>query len=243
MSAVAMNQKDGGIQSACNAGTRRVPRRRSRARYRTDRRISAVYQSPPSLAPTLGAARTMEGPAAVAPNKSSARAMTQKVRSDSAPLHSWSFCALCPTEETGTRRQERTGWAAASRKQIRAQAGSSPGGWFLMPTELIEEGVGLAAFAEGQTRPGPGATQVLRTGTSQRTNNWVSIPGQPTGISLKTAPTPPMDERQPPWPPRSSSKRPSARSGPPGAADGSHQSDLNLNHRSTPVPQPSTRSD
>jgi hypothetical protein len=52
MPSVAVNQMDGGNHGACNAGTRRVPRRRSRARHRTDRRISAGHQSPPSLAPT-----------------------------------------------------------------------------------------------------------------------------------------------------------------------------------------------
>jgi len=69
---VAVNQKDGGNHGACNAGPRRVPRRRSRARHRTVRRTSAGHQSAASLAPTLGAARTMEGPAAAAPIKSTA---------------------------------------------------------------------------------------------------------------------------------------------------------------------------
>jgi len=88
-------------------------------------------------------------------------AATQRNQRDSAPHCSWSSSVLCLTEETGTRRQERTGWAAASRNQIRAQAGSRPGGWCSMPTEVIEElGVGMAAFAEdSQSRPRPGATQ------------------------------------------------------------------------------------
>ena len=48
------------------------------------RRISAGHQWAASLAPTLGAARTMEGPAAAAPIKSggSARAMVQSILSD-----------------------------------------------------------------------------------------------------------------------------------------------------------------
>jgi hypothetical protein len=143
-----------------NAGPRRVPRRRSRDRHRTVRRIGAGHQSAASLAPTLGAARTMEGPAAAAPIKSKARAMAQRFQSDSAPHCTWSSIALCWTEESGTRRQERTGWAAASRNQIRAQAGSSPGGWCSMPTELIKEVEVMAASAEdSQTRPRPGATQ------------------------------------------------------------------------------------
>jgi hypothetical protein len=84
----------------------------------------------------------------------------QSIQSDSAPHCTWSSIALCWAEETGTRRQERTGRAAASRNQIRAQAGSRPGGLCSMPTELIEEGVGMAAFAEdSQTRPRLGATQ------------------------------------------------------------------------------------
>jgi hypothetical protein len=63
---VAVNQKDGGNHGASNAGPRRVPRRRSRARHRTVRRIGAGHQRTASLAPTLSAARTMEGPAAAA---------------------------------------------------------------------------------------------------------------------------------------------------------------------------------
>ena len=134
---------------------------RSRARHRPVRRTSVGHQRTASLAPTLGAARTMEGPAAAAPIKSTARAMAQSIQSDSAPHCTWSSSALCWAEETGTRRQERTGWAAASRNQIRAQAGSSPGGWCSMPTELIEEVVVvMAALAEdSQTRPRLGATQ------------------------------------------------------------------------------------
>ena len=143
-----------------NAGPRRVPRRRSRARHRPVRRTSAGHQRTASLAPTLGAARTMEGPAAGAPIKTTAKAMAQRIQSESAPHCTWSSIALCWAEETGTRRQERTGWAAASRNQIRAQAGSRPGTWCWMPTELMEEWVGMAAFAEdSQTRPQPGATQ------------------------------------------------------------------------------------
>ena len=65
-----------------NAGPRRVPCRRSRARHRPVRRISAGDQRAASLAPTLGAARTMEGPAAAAPIKSTARAMVQSILSD-----------------------------------------------------------------------------------------------------------------------------------------------------------------
>jgi len=42
------------------------------------------------------------------------------------------------TQSWGTRRHGRTGWAAASRNQIRAQAGSRPGGWCSMPTEKIK---------------------------------------------------------------------------------------------------------
>ena len=87
--------------------------------------------------------------------------MAQRIQMDSAPHCSWSSSALCWAEETGTRRQERTGWAAASRNQIRAQAGSRPGGWCSMPTELIEEVVVvMAALAEdSQTRPRSGASQ------------------------------------------------------------------------------------
>ena len=44
---------------------------------------SAGHQRAASLAPTLGAARTMEGPAAAAPIQSSARAGAQSVQSDS----------------------------------------------------------------------------------------------------------------------------------------------------------------
>ena len=67
-----------------NAGPQRVPPRRSRARHRNVRRISAGHQSPASLAPTLGAARTIEGSAAVAPIESggSAQAMVQSILSD-----------------------------------------------------------------------------------------------------------------------------------------------------------------
>ena len=123
-----------------NAGPRRVPCRRSRARHCTVRRISAGHQSPASLAPTLGAARTMEGPAAAALIENSARASAQRIQSDSAPHCTWSSSALCWAEESGTRRQERTGWAAESRNQIRAQAGSRSGAWCSMPTELMEGG-------------------------------------------------------------------------------------------------------
>ena len=84
----------------------------------------------------------------------------QSIQSDFAPHCTWSSIAPCWAEETGTRRQERTGWAAASRNQIRAQAGSRPDGWRSMPTELMEEGVGMAACAEdSQTRPRLEATQ------------------------------------------------------------------------------------
>jgi hypothetical protein len=104
--------------------------------------------------------RTPEGPAAAAPIKSTARAMAQRIHKDSAPHCTWSSSALCSAEETGTRQQDRTGWAAASRNQIRAQAGSRPGARCWMPTELIEEGLVMAAYAEdSQTRPRPGATQ------------------------------------------------------------------------------------
>jgi len=54
------------------------------------------------MAPTLGAARTMEGPAAAAPIQSSARAAAQSIQSDSratqvtgAPL-AWQIAGLCP---------------------------------------------------------------------------------------------------------------------------------------------------
>jgi hypothetical protein len=67
MPLVAVNQKDGGNHGAGNAGPRRVPRRRSRARYCPVRRASAQRHQRASLAPTLGAARSMEGPEAVAP--------------------------------------------------------------------------------------------------------------------------------------------------------------------------------
>ena len=162
-----------------NAGPRRVPRRRSRARHRTDWRASAGHQSAASLAPTLGAARTLEGPAAAAPIEGSVGAAAQRIQRDSAPHCSWSSSALCWAEETGTRRQERTGWAAASRNQIRAQAGSSPGGWCSMPTELIKEGEVMAASAEdSQTRPRPGATQGrLCNRASPPPNNPVGTPG------------------------------------------------------------------
>jgi hypothetical protein len=46
------------------------------------------------------------------------------------------------------------GMGAASRNQIRAQEGSSPGAWCWMPTELMKEGVVMAAFAE-DSHPGP----------------------------------------------------------------------------------------
>jgi hypothetical protein len=55
-----------------NAGPRRVPCRRSRDRHRPDRRASAEDQRAASLAPTLGAARTMEGPVAAAPIETTA---------------------------------------------------------------------------------------------------------------------------------------------------------------------------
>ncbi len=160
MPLVAVNQKDGGNHGASNAGPRRVPCRRSRARDCPDRRASARHQRAASLPPALGAARTMEGPAAAAAISSGARAAAQSIQSDSAPHCSRSSSARCSTERTGTRRHGRTGWAAASRNQIRAQPESSLGGWCSMPTELIEEGVGMAALAEdSQTRPRPGATQ------------------------------------------------------------------------------------
>ena len=160
MPLVAVNQVDGGNHGASNAGPRRVPRRRSRDRHRPVRPTSAGHQRAASLAPTLGAARTMEGPAAAAPIQSSARAGAQSIQSDSAQHWSRSSSARCSTEETCTRRHGRTGWAAASRNQIRAQAGSRPGAWCWMPTELIEEGLGMAASAEdSQTSPRLGATQ------------------------------------------------------------------------------------
>ena len=202
-----------------NAGPRRVPCRRSRARHRTDWRASAGHQRAASLAPTLGAARTMEGPAAAAPIKSTARAMAQRIQRDSAPHCSWSSSALCWAEETGTRRQERTGWAAASRNQIRAQAGSSPGGWCSMPTELIEElGVGMAASAEdSHTRPRPGATKgrlCQQAHHHHRITRWA--PTAPTGGSLKEAPTPPRTQPpQPLWPPAPARPGPPAPLGPP----------------------------
>jgi hypothetical protein len=76
-------------------------------------------------------------------------AAAQRIQSDSAPHCSLSSSALCSAEETGTRRQERTGWAAESSNQIRAQAGSRPGARCWMLTELIVEvGVGMASFVE-----------------------------------------------------------------------------------------------
>ena len=68
--------------------------------------------------------------------------------------------ALCWAEESGTRRQKRTGLETASRNQICAHEGSSPGAWCWMPTELSEEvGVMAASAEDSQTRPRPGATQ------------------------------------------------------------------------------------
>jgi hypothetical protein len=84
-----------------NAGPRRVPCRRSRARHRPDRRASAGHQSAASLAPTLGAARTLEGPAAAAPIEGSVGAAAQRIQRDSAPHCSWSSSALCWAEEEG----------------------------------------------------------------------------------------------------------------------------------------------
>jgi hypothetical protein len=148
------------LSSRANAGPRRFPCRRSRARHRTDGAPAPDTKGTASLAPILGAARTMEGAAAAAPLETTARAAAQRIQSDSAPHCTWSSSALCWPEETGTSRQERTGWAAASRNQIRAQAGSSPGEWCSMPTELMEEGVGMAAIAEDSpNRPQIGATQ------------------------------------------------------------------------------------
>jgi hypothetical protein len=62
-----------------------------------------------------------------------------------------------------------------------------------MPTELMEEGVGMAALAEdSQTRPRPGATQGrLCEQAHHHTNNPVGTAKAPTGGSLKEAPTPP----------------------------------------------------
>ena len=201
-----------------NAGPRRVPCRRSRARHRTVRRIGAGHQRAASLAPTLGAARTMEGPAAAAPIEGSVGAAAQRIQRDSAPHCSWSSSALCWAEERGTKRQERTGWAAASRNQIRAQAGSSPGEWCSMPTELMEKGVGMAALAEdSQTRPRPGATQgrlCEQAHHHHRTTRWA--PQAPTGGSLKEAPTPPRTQPpQPLWPPAPARTGPPAPLGPP----------------------------
>jgi hypothetical protein len=174
-----------GNHGASNAGPRRVPRRRSKARHRPIRRISAGDQRAASLAPTLGAAWTMEGPAAAAPIESggSARAMVQRIQRDSAPHCTWRSSAQCWAEETGTRRQGRTGWAAASRNQIRAQAGSRPGAWCWMPTELIKEGEVMAALAEdSQTRPRPGATQGrLCNRASPPPNNPVGTLWRPPG--------------------------------------------------------------
>ena len=201
-----------------NAGPRRVPCRRSRARHRPVRRISAGQQRSASLATTLGAARTMEGPAAAAPLERSARAAAQRIQRDSAPHCSWSSSALCWTEESGTRRQERTGWAAASRNQIRAQAGSRPGAWCWMPTELIEEvGVMAASAEDSQTRPRPGATQgrLCQQGITT-TKETGGHPTAPTGGSLKEAPTPPRTQPpQPLWPPAPARPGPPAPLGPP----------------------------
>ncbi|MEY4807424.1 MAG: hypothetical protein RLZZ206_1813 [Cyanobacteriota bacterium] len=88
----------------------------------------------------------------------------------------------CSMEETGSRRQERTGWAAASRNQIRVQAGSRPGAWCWMPTELIEERVGMAASAEdSQTRPRLGETQgKLCSRPSSTTKQPGGLPMAPT---------------------------------------------------------------
>ena len=63
-----------------NAGPRRVPRRRSRARHRPVRRTSAGHQRTASLAPTLGAARTMEGPAAAPPIESGGSEDPERLR-------------------------------------------------------------------------------------------------------------------------------------------------------------------
>jgi hypothetical protein len=133
--------------------------------------------------------RTPEGPAAAAPIEGSVGAAAQRIQRDSAPHCSWSSSALCWAEESGTRRQERTGWAAASRNQIRAQAGSSPGGWRSMPTELMEKGAGMAAYAEdSQTRPRSGATQGgSGTGSTPPPNNPLGtprrIPGEPHDVT------------------------------------------------------------
>jgi hypothetical protein len=201
-----------------NAGPRRVPRRRSRARHRTVRRIGAGHQSAASLAPTLGAARTVEGPAAAEPIERSARAAAQRIQRDSAPHCSWSSSARLRTEDRGTRRQERTGWAAASRNQIRAHERSSPGAWCWMPTELMEKGVEMAAFAEdNQTRPRLGATQgrlcKRRITTTEQPGGH---PRHPPGVSLKEAPTPPRTQPpQPLWPPAPARPGPPAPLGPP----------------------------
>jgi hypothetical protein len=101
--------------------------------------------------------------------------MAQRIQRDSAPHCSWSSSALCSAEETGTRRQERTGWAAASRNQIRDQAGSRPCACW-MPTELMKEGLVMAAIAEdSQTRPRPGATQ------GRLCQQGITTPEEPVG--------------------------------------------------------------
>jgi len=144
--------------------------------------------------------------------------MAQRIQSDSAPQCSRSSRARCSTEETGTRRHGSTGCAAASRNQIRAQARSSPGGWCSMPTELMEEGVGMAASAEdSQTRPRPGAPhgRLCQQGITT-TEESGGHPKAPTGGSFKEAPTPPRTQPpQPPWPPAPARNGPPAPLGPP----------------------------
>lgn len=101
MPLVAVNQKAGGNHGASNAGPRRVPRRRSRARHRPVRPTSAGHQRAASVAPNLGAARSMEGPAAAEPLERSARAGAQSIQTNSratqvtgAPL-AWPIAGFC----------------------------------------------------------------------------------------------------------------------------------------------------
>ena len=72
-------QDPGGFRAAAQ-GLATAPNRRSSAR---DQRAA-------SLAPTLGAARTMEGPAAAAPIEGSARAAAQRIQRDS-PITGWAL--------------------------------------------------------------------------------------------------------------------------------------------------------
>ena len=135
MPLVALNQKDGGNHGASNAGPRRVPRRRSRARHRPVRPTSAGHQRAASLAPTLGAARPMEGPAAAAPIQSSARAGAQSIQSDSRATQvtgaslAWLSADLCqknPQESSIGIIPGEKGRACRQHQRTKAQSGRGP---------------------------------------------------------------------------------------------------------------------